>query len=492
MMNMVEEAIIYATIMHQGSRRKTKNIPTILHPLEVAQILATITEDEEIITAGILHDVVEDTDGTLEEIEKRFGFRVAFLVDSETEQKFPGENREKSWRKRKELSLKKLKESNDIGVEMLWLSDKLANIRSLAGDFSERGNDVWQSFHQKDPNEHKWYYSKVAEYTELNLNKTGAYKELIKHINYIWPDTFDSGKTRYKKYKEVSVEGCPLLGRGYKGDVYKYNDELLIKVYNNNNTYLNVQQELESSRRAFVLGAPTAISFGIVSVGNRYGAMYELFDADTLTQKLKKDPANVDYYALVMANLAHQIHDIQIDDEDIFPKAKTRFANYIENGVAKSDAGLARELFKLLDGLNGNRNMIHGDFHTSNVFLQMGEPMVIDMDRISVGSPILELGDMYLYYVGCEEREPLDIDPYLDIPYGICKSFYDAFIIHYMDTSDKDVISLVNKKARLISNIRLFNRIWKKENLSSGAKALEKKLIMDTTELVSSITDLNL
>ena len=69
MMNMVEEAIIYATIMHQGSRRKTKNIPTILHPLEVAQILATITEDEEIITAGILHDVVEDTDGTLEEID---------------------------------------------------------------------------------------------------------------------------------------------------------------------------------------------------------------------------------------------------------------------------------------------------------------------------------------------------------------------------------------------------------------------------------------
>ena len=70
-MNIVEEAIIYATIMHQGKVRKFKNRPFILHPLEVAEILSTMTDDEEIITAGILHDIVESTDGTLEEIEKR-------------------------------------------------------------------------------------------------------------------------------------------------------------------------------------------------------------------------------------------------------------------------------------------------------------------------------------------------------------------------------------------------------------------------------------
>ncbi len=85
MMNMLEEAIIYATVMHQGKVRKLVNTPFILHPLEVAQILSMMTSDEDVITAGILHDIVEDTDGTLTEIEKRFGERVAFLVSSESE-----------------------------------------------------------------------------------------------------------------------------------------------------------------------------------------------------------------------------------------------------------------------------------------------------------------------------------------------------------------------------------------------------------------------
>ena len=80
MMNMLEEAIIYSTVMYQGKVRKFKSVPYILHPMEVAQILSTMSEDQELIAAGMLHDVVEDTDGTLEEIEKRFGKRVAYNV----------------------------------------------------------------------------------------------------------------------------------------------------------------------------------------------------------------------------------------------------------------------------------------------------------------------------------------------------------------------------------------------------------------------------
>lgn len=135
MMNLLEEAIIYATVMHQGIVRKINGIPYILHPMEVAQILSTMTEDTEIITAGILHDIVEDTDGTLTEIEKRFGKRVAALVASESENPYPDEDRSASWQRRKEESLIVLKNSTDIGVKMLWLADKLANIRSLRYSF---------------------------------------------------------------------------------------------------------------------------------------------------------------------------------------------------------------------------------------------------------------------------------------------------------------------------------------------------------------------
>ena len=161
-MNKIEEAILYATVMHQGKVRKLGNSPFILHPLEVAQILSTMTDDQDVITAGILHDIVEDTDGTLSEIEKRFGERVAFLVSSESEKAYPGESKDATWKRRKEESLRVLKNSTDQGVKMLWLADKLANIRSLAGNYSERGEKLWENFHQRDPEMHHWYYRTIA------------------------------------------------------------------------------------------------------------------------------------------------------------------------------------------------------------------------------------------------------------------------------------------------------------------------------------------
>lgn len=191
MMNKIEEAIIYATVMHQGKTRKLGKIPYILHPLEVAQILTTLTEDEDVITAGILHDIVEDTDGTLEEIQKRFGERVAFLVASESENKHLGESREATWRQRKEESLQVLKNSRDPGVRMLWLADKLANIRSLSGAFSRQGEAMWQNFHQRDPSLQLWYYRSIAEQLESSLNQTAAFREMIRHLNFIWPGAFE-------------------------------------------------------------------------------------------------------------------------------------------------------------------------------------------------------------------------------------------------------------------------------------------------------------
>ena len=203
-MKKLEEAIIYATIMHQGKTRKLGDSPYILHPLEVAQILSTLTDDEDVITAGILHDIVEDTDGTLPEIEKRFGERVARLVSSETEFKYPDKDPKDTWQKRKEDSILMLKNSQDTGVKMLWLADKLANIRSLAGSYSAIGDKIWDTLNQKDPERQHWYYKSIGEILELSLNKTGAFKEFIKQVNSIWPGTFDSEKARYKKYREVS------------------------------------------------------------------------------------------------------------------------------------------------------------------------------------------------------------------------------------------------------------------------------------------------
>lgn len=466
MMNKIKEAIIYATIMHQGKVRKLGNIPFILHPLEVAQILSTMTTDQDVITAGILHDIVEDTDGTLPEIEKRFGERVAFLVSSESENNYPGESRDASWKRRKEESLKVLKDTDDQGVRMLWLADKLANIRSVAGNYSEHGEKLWESFHQRDPEMHHWYYQTIAEQLELSLNKTGAFKEFIKHINFIWPGSFDTEKARYRKYREVSVEGCKHIGRGAKGDVYRYDDELIIKVYNQNNTYHDVEREIALSRKAFILGIPTAISFGIVSVGERYGAMYELVESETISRHIARDHSQVNAYAKMMAELARTIHAVTVSEANGFPDALERLKPYIDGGIGRVDEALARRCTALVNGISTSQTLLHGDFHTGNVFLQKGEPLLIDMDRLSTGHPIAEISDLYYFYVVLGEDDPAVVSDFMGFPYETAKEFFRSFLTHYLETEEEEKLREVTEKASLLAWSRMIHQIYKKRSLS--------------------------
>ena len=467
MMNILEEAVIFSTIMHQGKVRKFGGRPYILHPMEVAQILSTMTDDDEVVTAGILHDIVEDTDGTLEEIEKRFGKRVAHLVASESENEYPGVDRAASWQRRKEDSLLVLRNSEDVGVKMLWLADKLSNIRSLAGAYSERGEEVWSELHQSDPAMQRWYYKSVAEILELDLNRTGAFKEFIKHVNFIWPGTFDSEKARFRKYREVSIDGCKLLGRGAKGDVYRYDEELVIKVFNKKNLYQDVEREIAQSREAFILGFPTAISFGIVAVGDRYGAMYELIDSDTISNCIARDAEQVGTYAQVMAELARTIHGIEAPPEDIFPEVKERLREYIRGGVGCEDERLAERCYELIDGIPDVNTFVHGDFHSNNVFMTSWEPLLIDMDRISRGHPIAEIADLYYFYVLLGEDDPSVVEGFMGFSYETAKSFYDEFLKSYLGTDDADKLREVTEKASVLCCSRLIRMIRKKGALSA-------------------------
>jgi len=162
-MTLFEEAIRFAVKAHSGMTRKRESTPFILHPLEAATIVGTMTSDEEVLAAAVLHDTVEDTEATMEEIEALFGARVAALVASETENKRPDVPRSESWRIRKEESLLLLKNASDPGVKLLWLGDKLSNMRSFYRAWRIGGNAIWESFNQKDPAQQAWYYRAVDE-----------------------------------------------------------------------------------------------------------------------------------------------------------------------------------------------------------------------------------------------------------------------------------------------------------------------------------------
>lgn len=165
-MELVSEAIVFAAKAHDGMRRKKSDAPYVLHPMEAAVIVGTMTDDQNLIAAAALHDVVEDAGVTIEKIEASFGKRVRELVESETENKRAALPASATWRIRKEESLAVLKNTDDTDVLMVWLGDKLANMRSIYRDFKVEGNAMWQRFNQKDVNEQAWYYRSIADLTK--------------------------------------------------------------------------------------------------------------------------------------------------------------------------------------------------------------------------------------------------------------------------------------------------------------------------------------
>ena len=182
--DVLDRAIAFAVEAHAGMTRKDGS-PYILHPLEDMTIVGTMTFDHEVLAAAVLHDVIEDTDVTEEDLRAAFGDRVADLVMSETEDKHLDQPKTETWRLRKKESLEHLKNGSEA-CKMLWLGDKLANLRNIKRGYEKVGDSVFNKFNVKDPLEHKWYYTTVLEYLG-SLKDYSAYREYERLVH----DVFD-------------------------------------------------------------------------------------------------------------------------------------------------------------------------------------------------------------------------------------------------------------------------------------------------------------
>ncbi len=164
-MTLLEEAIIFAVQAHNNQFRKGTQTPYILHPLEAAAILASMTDDLEIIAAAVLHDTLEDAHISLDEIAAKFGQRVANLVQSETENKREDLPAADTWLIRKQETIQHLSNEKDLAIKMVTIGDKLSNIRAMYRDHLVIGDQLWERFNQKDPHMHAWYYRAIADAT---------------------------------------------------------------------------------------------------------------------------------------------------------------------------------------------------------------------------------------------------------------------------------------------------------------------------------------
>jgi len=180
----LDRAIIFAVKAHAGTERRGKGFPYIVHPMEAVEIVSTITADQELLAAAALHDVVEDTEVSLEELRREFGDRIADLVASESDSFEPGISEEDSWHSRKQAAIDRLaRASHD--AKIVALGDKLSNMRAIARDYAVVGDGLWKIFHAKDPKDHEWHYRGLAD-SLRELKDTFAYQEFERLIDQVF------------------------------------------------------------------------------------------------------------------------------------------------------------------------------------------------------------------------------------------------------------------------------------------------------------------
>ena len=181
---LLDRAIIFAVHAHAGTERRGKGFPYIVHPMEAMEIVATMTTDQELLAAAALHDTVEDTEVTVDQIRMEFGDRIAALVADESEERTEGVSDEESWHDRKRAAINHLAKASRE-AKMVALGDKLSNIRAIARDYAEIGDALWCRFHAKDPKDHEWHYRGLADALR-ELSDTFAFQEFEQLINQVF------------------------------------------------------------------------------------------------------------------------------------------------------------------------------------------------------------------------------------------------------------------------------------------------------------------
>jgi len=181
---LLDRAIVFAVKAHHNSERRGKGFPYIVHPMEAVEIVATITPDQELLAAAALHDTIEDTDVTMEQIRAEFGDRIANLVQAESDHFVEGVSEAESWHDRKQAAIDRLAAAPH-DAKMVALGDKLSNMRAIWRDYQVKGDGLWEIFHVTDKASHEWHYRGLAA-SLSELGDTFAYKEFVRLIDEVF------------------------------------------------------------------------------------------------------------------------------------------------------------------------------------------------------------------------------------------------------------------------------------------------------------------
>lgn len=279
-----------------------------------------------------------------------------------------------------------------------------------------------------------------------------------------------------KQLRQISVEGLPMIGKGANGEVYRLDEERIIKVYNPlTNTPDKIRREKNAARQAFIHGIPSAISYDIVKVGDRYGIIYEMIDAMTLGEAMARRPERLEEYAHRMAELLKTLHGTAFEP-GVLPDARDGlqvWADVAEQSGCYS-ADVIAKLRSLIRSIPPRDTFIHGDFHPGNIMVSGDEFILIDMGDASVGDPIIDLLGAYQIMKLVPQRKG-GSERYTGVPGEQMTRVWDIFIRDYTGMTESEMLAAYENRLKFYSLIRTlagitFSELIPKEALGGLVK----------------------
>ena len=266
-----------------------------------------------------------------------------------------------------------------------------------------------------------------------------------------------------KAYRKMSVEGCEFIAKGANGAVYRYDAETIIKTYFAKDALPEIKQERENARRAFVLGINTAIPYDIVRVGDNYGTITELLNATSVTKLIRANPDDLTQAATYYIDMLKSIHSITVEDGEVSDMKETAlaWADFVSAHIPE-DQG--KKLRALIEAVPKRNTLMHGDYHTNNIMVQNGEPLLIDMDTLCMGHPVFELGSMFNAFIGYSELDHQVTMNFFGYTHETAEKFWDLSLKMYLGTDDEAVCHAVAEKAMIIGYTRMLRRAIRRPN----------------------------
>ncbi|MBE5915944.1 MAG: STAS domain-containing protein [Pseudobutyrivibrio ruminis] len=258
----------------------------------------------------------------------------------------------------------------------------------------------------------------------------------------------------HKVMRRFFMEGLELIGGGTNGEVYRVDKENIIKLFKEDTSFEVIDRERNLAKQALIEGIPTAISFDVVQVEERYGIMFELIDADSLSTTLKNKPKEYDSYVDKYIDLIKKIHSIK-GDSDKFINIKSVYYDAIDYS---KDYYTKEELLKLrnlVDSVPDTGTLIHGDYHPNNIMVQDGELILIDMGDMTLGHPMFDFLATAATQVNLVNLNPEYAEFHTKMPADLITKTWRRLIDGYFEDKSEEERKRIEEQICIFSKLKV-------------------------------------